>query len=113
MLDQPKPTRANRVWVSDSTYLPLANGRWAYLCAFQDAYTKHVVGGHVVAAMPKELVTMALQRAFFAQSPTPSLLVHSDRGRTRSGGQYRGNAYRALLHRHGAVRSQSLRGRTR
>ncbi|RZK96659.1 MAG: hypothetical protein EOO62_28985 [Hymenobacter sp.] len=26
LLDQPKPTQANRVWVSDITYLPLANG---------------------------------------------------------------------------------------
>ena len=40
----------NRVWVSDSTYLPLANGNWvvpagrAYLCAFQGMGTKHVVG---------------------------------------------------------------------
>ena len=83
LLDQPKPTQANRVWVSDITYLPLANGSWAYLCAFQDACTKHVVGWHVAATMPEELVTTALQRAFFAQSPTPSLLVHSDRGRTR------------------------------
>ena len=33
--------------------------------------------------MPEELVTTALQRAFFAQPPTPSLVVHSDRGRTR------------------------------
>ena len=49
LLDQPKPTRANQVWVSDITYLPLANGDWvvpgrAYLCAFQDVGTKHVVG---------------------------------------------------------------------
>ena len=44
LLDQPKPTRANQVWVSDITYLPLANGKWANLCAFQDACTKHVVG---------------------------------------------------------------------
>ena len=105
LLDQPKPTQANRVWVSDITYLPLANGNWAYLCAFQDMGTKHVVGWHVGATMPEELVTTALQRAFFAQPPTPSLIVHSDRG-----GQYCGNAYRALLHRHGAVRSQCRRG---
>ncbi len=26
LLDQPKPTQANQVWVSDITYLPLANG---------------------------------------------------------------------------------------
>ena len=83
LLDQPKPTQANRVWVSDITYLPLANGKWAYLCAFQDAATKHVVGWHVGATMPEELVTTALQRAFFAQPPTPELIVHSDRGRTR------------------------------
>lgn len=31
LLDQPKPTRADRVWVSDITYLPLANGSWVYL----------------------------------------------------------------------------------
>ena len=105
LLDQPKPTRANQVWVSDITYLPLANGDWAYLCAFQDAATKHVVGWHVGATMPEELVTTALQRAFFAQPSTPDLIVHSDRG-----GQYCGNAYRALLHQHGAVRSQSRRG---
>ena len=105
LLDQPKPTQANRVWVSDITYLPLANGDWAYLCAFQDMGTKHVVGWHVGATMPEELVTTALQRAFFAQPPTPGLLVHSDRG-----GQYCGNAYRKLLHDHQALRSQSRRG---
>ena len=105
LLDQPKPTRANQVWVSDITCLPLANGDWAYLCAFQDMGTKHVVGWLVGATMPEELVTTALQRAFFAQPPTPSLVVHSDRG-----GQYCGNAYRALLHQHGAVRSQSRCG---
>ena len=36
---------------------------------------------------------------------SPSLVVHSDRG-----GQYRGNAYRQLLHGHEAMRSQSRRG---
>ena len=36
LLDQPKPTQANRFWVSKSTYLPLADGTWAYLCAFQN-----------------------------------------------------------------------------
>ena len=49
LLDQPRPTQANRVWVSDITYLLLANGNWivpgrAYLCAFQNACTKHMVG---------------------------------------------------------------------
>lgn len=105
LLDQPKPTQANRVWVSDITYLPLANGDWAYLCAFQDMASKQVLGWQVGATMPEELVTSALQRAFWSQPPTPDLLVHSDRG-----GQYCGKAYRQLLHEHQAVRSQSRRG---
>ena len=105
LLNQPKPTQPNQVWVSDSTYLPLANGDWAYLCAYQDMVSKLVVGWHVLATMPEELITTALQRAFWAQPPTPGLLVHSDRG-----GQYCGKAYRKLLHDHQALRSQSRRG---
>ena len=67
--------------------------------------SKQVVGWHVMATMPEELITIALQRAFWAQPPTSGLPVHSDRG-----GQYCGNVYRKLLHNHQAVRSQSRRG---
>ena len=63
------------------------------------------MGWQVMATMPEALVNTASQRGFLAQSPTPGLVVHSDRG-----GQYGGNAYRALLHRHEAVRSQSRPG---
>ena len=90
---------------SDSTCLPLANGDWAYLCAYQDRASKQVVGWQVGATMPEELITSALQRAFWSQLPTPGLLVHADRG-----GQVCGNAYRQLLHDHQALRSQSRRG---
>ena len=83
LLDQPKPTQANRFWVSDITCLPLADGNWAYQCAFQVMASKRVVGWQVGAAMPEELVTNALQRAFWSQPPTPGLLMHSDCGRTR------------------------------
>jgi len=83
LLDQPRPTQANRVWVSDTTYLPLASGAWAYLCAFQGVCTKHVVGWQVRADMPEALVTSALQRALLAQRSAPGLVIHSDRGRTR------------------------------
>ena len=66
---------------------------------------KHVVGWHVMATMPEELNTMALQRALCAQSSTSALVVYSDRG-----GQYCGNSYQKLPHDHEAVRSQSRRG---
>ena len=113
LLDQPKPTQSNRVWASDITCLPLASGAWAYLCAFQDGCTKHVVGWQVRADMPEALVTSALQRALLAQRSAPGLVVHPDRGRTRSGGQYVGNAYKALLRDAQARLSHSRRGRTR
>ncbi len=80
LLNQPKPTQANQVWVSDLTYLPLANRDWADLCAYQDMVSKQVVGWQIGATMPEELVTSALQRAFWAQPPMPGLVVHSDRG---------------------------------
>jgi transposase InsO family protein len=72
ILNQPKPMQANQFWVRDITYLPLANGDWAYLCAYQDMVSKQVVGWHVMATMPEELITKALKRAFWAQLPTPA-----------------------------------------
>ena len=56
LLDQPTPTQGNRVWVSDITYLPLADDRWAHLAAFQDVVSKLVVEWHVGTAMPEKLV---------------------------------------------------------
>ena len=105
LLDQPRPTQANQVWVSDITYLPLANGNWVYCCAFQDVCTKQVVGWQVRTDMPEALVISSLQRALLAQRPAPGLIVHSDRG-----GQYVGNAYKALLHGANAQLSHSRRG---
>ena len=55
--------------MSGIIYLLLANGTWAYLCAFQHVAGKHVVGWHVAVTMPETFVTTALQRAFLAQLP--------------------------------------------
>ena len=58
------------------------------------------------ATIPKKLITRALQRTFLAQLPASGLVVHSDRS-----WQYCSNAYRTILHRHEAVRSQRWRGK--
>jgi transposase InsO family protein len=105
LLNQSAPTAADQVWVGDITYLPLRNGCWAYLAAFQDVYTKRVVGWQVLGTMPEELVVSALRRALLSRQPTPGLIVHSDRG-----GQYCSKAYRRLLTERHLVRSMSRRG---
>ncbi|WP_226163442.1 IS3 family transposase [Hymenobacter terricola] len=105
LLDQPRPTQAHRGWDGDIPYLPLANGRWVYCCAFQDVCTKQVVGWQARADVPEALVTTPLQRALLAQRPVSGLLVHSDRG-----GQDVGNVYKALLRDAKAQRSHSRRG---
>ena len=109
LLDQPRPTHANRVWVSDITYLPLANGMWAYLCAFQNVCTKHVVkhvvGWQVRADKPYILFVSVLQRSLLAQRPVSGLIVHSDWG-----GQYVSKTYKAPLREAKAQRSHSRRG---
>ncbi|GAB3244190.1 hypothetical protein GCM10027346_41660 [Hymenobacter seoulensis] len=102
VLDRPAPTAADQVWVGDITYLPLQNGAWAYLAAFQDVYTKRVVGWQVLGSMPEELVVSNLRRALLSRQPAAGLLVHSDRG-----GQYCSNAYRRLLTERHLVRSMS------
>jgi len=47
LLDLPFPTAPNLVWVSDITYLVLANGEWAYLGAWMDLYSRRVVSCRV------------------------------------------------------------------
>jgi putative transposase len=44
LLEQAPPTHVKQVWIGDSTYLPLASGGWVYWGAFQDSFTRQVVG---------------------------------------------------------------------
>lgn len=36
LLGRPRPTGPNQVWISDITYIPLANGKWLYLAVWMD-----------------------------------------------------------------------------
>ena len=80
LLHCPAPTAPDQVWVGDITYLPLAGGRWCYLATWRDACSRRVVGWHLDAQMPAELVTTALERALAVRQPAPGLIVHADRG---------------------------------
>ena len=89
---QPAPTAPNQVWVGDITYLPLVGGRWCCLATWRDACSRRVVGGHLAAQMPTELVRHALEKALTLRQPAPGLMVHADRG-----SQYTSAACRARV----------------
>ena len=105
LLGQPAPTAPNQVWVGGITYLPLVGGRWCYLATWRDACSRRVVGWHLAAQMPTELVLQALEQALTRRQPAPGLIVHADRS-----SQYTSAACRARIDRAKAVPSFSRPG---
>ena len=105
LLGQPAPTAPTQVWVGDITYLPLVGGRWCYLATWRDACSRRVVGWHLAAQMPTELVLHALEKALTLRQPAPGLIVHADRG-----SQYTSAACRARIALAGGLPSFSRPG---
>ena len=105
LLGQPAPTAPNQVWVGDITYLPLVGGRWCYLATWRDACSRRVVGWHLAAQMPTELVLHALEQALTLRQPAPGLIIHADRG-----SQYTSAACRARIAQAGWLPSFSRPG---
>ncbi len=105
LLGRPTPTAPNQVWVGDITSLPLVGGRWCYLATWRDACSRRVVGWHLAAQMPTELVLLALEQALTLRQPAPGLIIHADRG-----SQYTSAACRARIAQAGALASFSRPG---
>lgn len=105
LLGQPAPTAPDQVGVGDITYLPLVGGRWCYLATWRDTCSRRVVGWHLAAQMPTELVLLALEQALTLRQPAPGLIIHADRG-----SQYTSAACRARLEKAGALPSFSRPG---
>lgn len=103
--ERPAPTGPDQVWVGDITYLPRQGGGCFYLATWLDRCTRRVVGWHVLASMPAELVSEALRRALVVRKPAAGLVVHSDQG-----SQYTSDSFNRLLTRHPALASMSRKG---
>lgn len=102
LLNTSAPSGPNQVWISDITYIALANGRWSYLATWMDRWSRLIVGWHLDQTMEEELVLTAFRRAALGRQPEPGLIAHSDRG-----GQYAGKAFRRLLASYGCRQSMS------
>jgi len=94
--------RPNQTWVSDITYIPLKGGKWAYLAAWTDLYTRRIVGWAIDTSMTQELIITALNSAIKRYKPTTGLIVHSDRG-----GQYFGLKFRQIIDKHLFIQSMA------
>jgi transposase InsO family protein len=94
----------DRVWVADTTYLPVLGG-FLFLCIVLDLFSRKVVGWHLSDRLDPNLSGEALRRALAKRCPPPGLIFHSDRG-----SEFAAGSFRKLLAAAAAVQSMSRRG---
>jgi len=72
----------NQLWVTDITYVPLADGRFCYAAFVTDAFSRAIVGWQVSDSLHAELALDALEMALATRADTLSaaLVHHGDRG---------------------------------
>ena len=104
------PTAANRLWVSDITYIVIMDDdchyHFCYLSLILDAYSEEIVGWSVSPSLdtdsPKAALKMALKRI---DGKEVNLIHHSDRGC-----QYASREYVNMLRSHGIKVSMTESG---
>ena len=72
-----KIERANHVWATDITYIPMAQG-WVYLCAIVDWASRRVLAHRISITMETDFCLEALNEAF-AKYGTPEIF-NTDQG---------------------------------
>jgi putative transposase len=79
LIEELQLTHSDQLWVSDITYLELAE-KDAFLSLVTDAYSRKIVGFHVSDSLKAEGCIQALDMAFSGRSKIEGLIHHSDRG---------------------------------
>jgi transposase InsO family protein len=101
-----KVDQIGKVWVSDITYIPTAQG-WLYLTIIMDLADRRIIGWSISDSLKtSDTVIPAWKMAIINRPITENLVFHSDRGV-----QYSSNDFVILLDAHKIVdRSMSRRG---
>lgn len=94
----------DKVWVADSTYLPVIGG-FIFLVVILDLFSRKVVGWSLGDHLDADLSGEALRKALARRNPPPGLIFHSDRGI-----EFAAKSFRQLLTQAGAVQSMSRKG---
>ena len=92
---------ANKVWVSDITFIWTREG-WLYLAAILDVFNRKIVGWSMDDGLSHEVIANALRKAIRQRKPKAGVLLHSDRGT-----QYTSYAFRDLMEQHGFIQSRA------
>lgn len=96
--------RANRVWISDITYVWTEEG-WLYLTTVVDVCSRKVIGHAITDHLRAEAVIQALEMALSRRAIAPGLVFHSDRGK-----QYADHRVRKILSDNKITQSMSSTG---
>jgi transposase InsO family protein len=105
ILQSPEPSKVNRLWVGDITYIPVASLGFCYLSTLMDRFSRRIVGWAFREDMTELLVVESLRKAITDRLPKPNLVHHTDRG-----GQYAGYRYREMIRRASMRQSMSRAG---
>ena len=96
-------THTNQLWVSDITYISIANNQRYYLTLILDVYSGKITGWELSSGMRSEQTVMpAYQKGLGSinEGQCKGLIFHSDRG-----SQYSYKELEALHHQHGVLPS--------
>ncbi len=99
--NQPAP---NLVWVCDFTYIRVA-GRFCYVCAILDLYSRKVIAYKVSNHIDTQLAMDTLNLALASRDMHAGLIFHTDRG-----SQFTSVAFRQYLDTMNIVQSFSAKG---
>lgn len=95
LLERAAVHKPDEVFIGDITYIPLTDGGWLYLAAWQDMFTRTIVGWELKSHMRTSLVVSALNKAIKRRKLPKGLIIHSDGGK-----QYSAKEFREVLKKH-------------
>ena len=103
LLKDLKIERANQVWVTDITYIPMHRG-YCYLIAIMDLYSRKILSWRLSNTMDTRFCSTALKEAL-SNYPKPDIF------NTDQGAQFTSNDFTTILKDHGIQISMDGKGR--
>ena len=99
-----KPGSVNKVWASDTSFIP-SRKCWVYLCVVMDLFSRKIVGWSLGSRHDSSLVESALRRSVELRGYRKGIMFHSDRGT-----EYSSTQVHDFLKKYKMIASMSRKG---